>query len=32
MVLDLTEALGNEHHIDKQRIDLTGLSMGGYGT
>ena len=32
MVLDLIEALVNEHRIDKGRIYLTGLSMGGYGT
>lgn len=32
MVLDLIEALGNEHRIDKDRIYLTGVSMGGYGT
>jgi predicted peptidase len=32
MVLDLIEALGNQHPIDKDRIYLTGWSMGGYGT
>lgn len=31
-VLDLIEALRNEYPIDKNRIYLTGLSMGGYGT
>jgi predicted peptidase len=31
-VFDLIEALCNEHHIDKDRIYLTGVSMGGYGT
>jgi predicted peptidase len=32
LVLDLIEALGNEYRIDKDRIYLTGVSMGGYGT
>jgi len=32
MVLELIEALSNEHRIDKDRIYLTGWSMGGYGT
>jgi predicted peptidase len=32
MVLDLIESLCKEHRIDKDRIYLTGLSMGGYGT
>jgi predicted peptidase len=32
LVLDLIEALCNEHRVDKDRIYLTGLSMGGYGT
>ena len=32
LVLDLIEALCNEHRIDKDRIYLTGVSMGGYGT
>jgi predicted peptidase len=32
LVLDLIEALCNEFRIDKDRIYLTGLSMGGYGT
>jgi len=32
MVLDLIEALCNEYRIDKARIYLTGVSMGGYGT
>jgi predicted peptidase len=32
LVLDLIEALGNQYRIDKDRIYLTGLSMGGYGT
>ena len=32
IVLDLIEALCNEHRIDKDRIYLTGVSMGGYGT
>lgn len=31
-VLELIEALCNEHPIDKDRIYLTGLSMGGYCT
>jgi predicted peptidase len=31
-VLDLIDALCTEHRIDKNRIYLTGLSMGGYGT
>jgi predicted peptidase len=32
LVLDLIEVLCNEHRIDKDRIYLTGVSMGGYGT
>jgi len=32
MVLDLIEALCTERRIDKDRIYLTGWSMGGYGT
>jgi predicted peptidase len=32
LVLDLIETLCNEYRIDKDRIYLTGLSMGGYGT
>lgn len=31
LVLDLIEALGEERRIDKERIYLTGWSMGGYG-
>ena len=31
-VLDLIEGLCNEYRIDRDRIYLTGLSMGGYGT
>ncbi len=32
LVLDLIEALSKEYRIDKDRIYLTGVSMGGYGT
>jgi predicted peptidase len=32
LVLDLIEAVSNEHRVDKDRIYLTGWSMGGYGT
>jgi predicted peptidase len=32
MVLDLIEAVCNEYRIDKDRIYLTGVSVGGYGT
>ncbi|HEV3436769.1 MAG TPA: prolyl oligopeptidase family serine peptidase [Gemmata sp.] len=32
MVLDLIEAVCKEYRIDKDRIYLTGVSMGGYGT
>lgn len=31
-VLDLIESLCSEHRIDRERIYVTGLSMGGYGT
>lgn len=32
LVLELVEKLCKEHPIDRSRIYLTGLSMGGYGT
>lgn len=32
LVLDLIDAVASEHSIDKDRIYLTGVSMGGYGT
>src|SRR6516165_3195281 len=32
LVLDLIEALCKEYRVDTDRIYLTGLSMGGYGT
>jgi len=32
MVLDLIDALCKEYRVDTDRIYLTGISMGGYGT
>jgi predicted peptidase len=32
LVLELIDSLAREHRIDRSRIYLTGLSMGGYGT
>lgn len=32
LVLDLIDSLVHEHRIDKDRIHVTGWSMGGYGT
>ena len=32
LVLDLIDTVASEHRIDKDRIYLTGVSMGGYGT
>jgi len=32
LVLDLIETIAGEHRVDKDRIYLTGVSMGGYGT
>lgn len=32
MVLDLVDSLCNEYRVDKDRIYVTGWSMGGYGT
>lgn len=32
MVLDLIDALCKEYRVDSERIYLTGVSMGGYGT
>src|SRR5262249_27433913 len=32
LALELIEALCKEYRIDKKRIYVTGLSMGGYGT
>ncbi|MEO2092258.1 MAG: prolyl oligopeptidase family serine peptidase [Gemmataceae bacterium] len=32
LVLDLIDALGKEYRVDADRIYLTGVSMGGYGT
>ncbi len=32
LVLDLIDALCKEHRVDTDRIYLTGMSMGGYGT
>lgn len=28
----LIDAVANQYHVDKDRISMTGLSMGGYGT
>lgn len=32
MALDLIDSLANHYAVDKQRIYVTGLSMGGFGT
>ena len=32
LVLDLIDTVASEYRIDKDRIYLTGVSMGGYGT
>ncbi len=32
LVLDLIDTVAGEHRIDKDRIYLTGVSVGGYGT
>ena len=31
-LIELIDRVANEHKVDKSRIYLTGLSMGGYGT